>query len=173
MDKKKAIFLDRDGVINEAIVKNGKPHSPKNINELKINPHANELIKYLKFKNYLTLVVTNQPDVERKKTPKKDVIEINNFLQKSLNLDDVFVCYSGDDDCFHRKPNPGMLLDAQKKWNIDLSLSYLIGDRSKDIDAGQKAGVKTIFIDYNYEEKKPIYSNYTVYSLKDIKKIII
>ena len=173
MDKKKAIFLDRDGVINEAIVKNGKPYPPKNINELKINPHAKELIKYLKFKDYLTLVVTNQPDVERKKTPKKDVIEINNFLQKSLNLNDVFVCYSGDDNCSHRKPNPGMLFDAQKKWNIDLSLSYLIGDRSKDIDAGLNAGVKTIFIDYNYNEKKPIYSNYTVYSLKDVKKIII
>tara|TARA_B100001123_G_C15248203_1_gene1001776 strand:- start:1003 stop:1524 length:522 start_codon:yes stop_codon:yes gene_type:complete len=173
MDKKKAIFLDRDGVINEAIVKNGKPYSPNNISELKINPNAKELIKYLKFKDYLTLVVTNQPDVERKKAKKENVIEINNFLKKSLNLDDVFVCYSGDDNCPRRKPNPGMIFDAQKKWDIDLSLSYLIGDRSKDIDAGLNAGVKTIFIDYNYDEKKPIYSNYTVYSLKDVKKIII
>ena len=81
MDKKKAIFLDRDGVINEAIVRNGKPYSPKNINELKINPYAKELIQHLKFKNYLTVVVTNQPDVERKKISKEDVMinTTNNF----------------------------------------------------------------------------------------------
>ena len=172
MDKKKAIFLDRDGVINEVIIRDGKPCSPNNIDELKINPYAKELIQHLKFKNYLTVVVTNQPDVERKKVSKEDVIEINNFLQKSLNLDDVFVCFSDDNNCSHRKPNPGMLLDAQKKWNIDLSFSYLIGDRSKDIEAGIKAGVKTIFIDYNYNEKKPLFSNYTVSSLNDVKKII-
>ena len=65
-----------------------------------------------------------------------------------------------------------MLLDAQKKSNIDLSFSYLVGDRSKDIEAGIKAGVKTIFIDYNYNEKKPLFSNYTVSSLNDVKKII-
>ena len=96
MDKKKAIFLDRDGIINEVIIRDGKPCSPNNIDELKINPYAKELIQHLKFKNYLTLVVTNQPDVERKKISKENVIEINNFLQKSLNLDDVFVCFSDD-----------------------------------------------------------------------------
>ena len=98
-------------------------------------------------------MVTNQPDVSRGKIKKKTVIKMHNYLLSETKLDDIFVCYHDDhDDCKCRKPKPGLLLEAGKKWNIDLKNSYIIGDRLKDIEAGKYAGCKTIFIDWGYEE---------------------
>jgi len=169
---RKAFFFDRDGVLNKSIVKNGKPFSPKNLNEMVLSSYAEEIIFYLKKRNYLILIVTNQPDVKRKKTKLDDVIEINLYLKKKLKVDDIFVCYADKDYSSNRKPKNGMILEAQRKWGIDLKKSYLVGDRSKDIIAGIRSGVKTVFIDNNYKEKKPLYSNYKIKNLKEIKKII-
>ena len=151
---KKAIFFDRDGVLNKTKIIKGLPISPKKLSELKINNYATKLVRNAKLKKYLTIVVTNQPDVSRKKMKKKNAIKINNFIKTKLNLDDLFVCYLKNDKNFRRKPNPGMLLEAKKKWGINFKKSYLIGDRAKDISAGIKVGVKTIFLDNSYKEKK-------------------
>jgi len=153
---KKAIFLDRDGVLNEAFIKEGLPTSPKTFEELKILPDVKEAIIRLKKLNFICLVVTNQPDVARGKINKKTVIKINNFLKNEIELDDFFVCYHDDiDNCNCRKPKPGLLLEASKKWNVDFKKSFMIGDRWRDIQSGEKAGCKTIYLDYNYREKKP------------------
>ena len=153
---KKAIFLDRDGVINKTVIKEGLPFSPPSFVQLEILPGVKESISKLQKLNFVCLVVTNQPDVSRGKIEKKTVIKMNNYLKDEIKLDDFFVCYHDDhDNCECRKPKPGLILDAGKKWNIDLKRSYLIGDRSKDIEAGKNAGCKTIFIDYNYKEIKP------------------
>ena len=169
---RKAFFFDRDGVLNEAIVKLGKPYSPLNVEEMRINAFAKEIILYLKNKEYLIVVVTNQPDVKRKKNTRENIEGINNYLKKELKIDDVFVSYADNDYARDRKPNNGMLIDAKIKWNIDFKKSFLVGDRVKDIIAGVRSGVKTIFLDNGYLEKRPNYSNYTIKSLKEIKKII-
>jgi len=168
----KAFFFDRDGVLNKAIVKLGKPYSPCHFDELVINEYAKEIIKYIKKKKYLTIVVTNQPDVKRKKISRNLVEKINTFLKKKLLFDDLYVCYDDKDYSFFRKPKPGLIFEAKKKWNIDLKKSYIIGDRKKDILSGIKAGVKTIFIDNNYSEQKPVFAHYKIRYLKDLKKII-
>jgi D-glycero-D-manno-heptose 1,7-bisphosphate phosphatase len=153
---KKAIFLDRDGVINKAFIKDGLPKSPNSLSELKILPGVKESILRLKELDFICLVVTNQPDVPRGKINKNTVIEMNNCLKKEIELDDIFVCYHDDkDNCNCRKPKPGLLLQAIKKWNVDFKKSFIVGDRWRDIQAGKKVGCKTIFLDYKYKDIKP------------------
>ena len=170
---KKAVFLDRDGVINEAFIKDGKPSSPHSLNKLKILPGVKESILRLKKLNFICLVVTNQPDVPRGKIKKNTVIKMNNFLKKVIELDDIFVCYHDDkDNCNCRKPKPGLLLQACKKWNVDLKKSFMIGDRNKDIQAGEKAGCKTIYLDYSYKDIKPKNPDYVTDTLLNATYII-
>ena len=170
---KKAIFLDRDGVINKTFIKNSLPISPPSFDLLEILPGVKESILRLKKLNFVCLVVTNQPDVSRGKIEKKTIIKMNNYLKDEIKLDDIFVCYHDDrDKCKCRKPKPGLLLDASKKWDINLKKSYMIGDRWRDIEAGKSVGCKTIFIDYNYKEKKPKNPNFTTSSLLNSVHII-
>lgn len=169
----KAVFLDRDGVINELINKKNKSQSPKSLKELKLKKYIIQVVKYLKLKKYLVIMVTNQPDVSRKILAKTNVEKINLYIKDKIKLDDFFVCYSKNNKCFRRKPNPGMLIDAKNKWNINFKKSYLIGDRKKDIIAGKKVGIKTIFF-LNKNDKKcnQIQSNFQITSLKQISDII-
>ena len=170
---KKAVLLDRDGVINKAIIKNGLPTSPNSFDELEILPDVKESILRLKKLNFICIVVTNQPDVSRGKFSKDTVIKINNFLKKEIKLDDIFVCYHDDkDNCNCRKPKPGLLLQARKKWNVDFKKSFMIGDRWRDIQAGEKVGCKTIYLDYKYNEKKPKKPDFVSDSLLNAAHII-
>ena len=153
---RKAVFLDRDGLINKAFIKNGLPESPNSLSELEILPGVKESISRLKKLNFICLVVTNQPDVQRGKIKKNTIIKMNNFLKKKIELDDIFVCYHDDhDNCNCRKPKPGLLLQARKKWNVDFKKSFIVGDRWRDIQDGKKVGCKTIFLDYKYKDIKP------------------
>ncbi len=168
----KAIFFDRDGVLIEAPVnKQKKPLSVKKVDEVKICEGVEEICKKYRHDFYL-IMITNQPDLQRKKNTKKNIENINLFIKKKLNLNDIFVCYSDDEECFYRKPNPGMLIDAKKKYNIEFNNSYFIGDRWRDIDAGKKIGCKTIFIDRMYNEKLNFKPDYVVKDMKQILKII-
>lgn len=171
---KKAVFLDRDGVLNRVLIKNGKPFPPYDLNNLEILEGAKDTIAALKKSNWLVIVVTNQPDVARKITSKKNVEKINKYLKSILQFDDIYTCYHDNHDfCDCRKPKPGMLVTASKKNNIILQNSYMVGDRWSDIEAGNKAGCKTIFIDYKYKEKKPVNFNYSVKSIYEAAKIIL
>ena len=169
---KKAFFLDRDGILNKAIIKNQKPYAPIKRKDFKINYKFLSVIKYLKSLKYLLIIITNQPDVNKKKVKKSTVNKYNLELKKYFDLDDVYVCFSDNNKNYRRKPNPGMLFEAQKKWNIDFKKSYFIGDRKKDIDAGIKVGVKTIFLDKNYKETKPINYTFKITNLNKVKTIV-
>ena len=170
---RKAIFLDRDGVINKSFIKNGLPFSPTSFAQLKILPGVKESIFRLQKLNFVCLIVTNQPDVSRGQIKKKTVVTMNNYLKDELKLDDIFVCYHDDyDNCECRKPKSGLLLDAGKKWDVDLKESYMIGDRWKDIEAGNRLGCKTIFINRNYKEKKPIDPNFSTDTLLNAVHLI-
>lgn len=168
----KAVFFDRDGILINAVVKDKKPHSIKNLKSIVIKKNIEKIINTIKRKNYLVFMITNQPDVKRKLTKKKNVIKINLFLKKKLKLDDIFVCYESNNNCYRKKPNPGMIYDAKEKWKINLKKSYLIGDRWKDIEAGNRAGVITIYKDCNYDEKKPRKYNYIIKKLREIEYLI-
>ena len=151
--KNKAVFLDRDGVLNKAIVRNGKPYPPDSLAEFEFLPHVEEVLPPLKAAGYLLIVVTNQPDVGRGTQHKSVVEEMHDLLKRELPLDAIYVCYHGyDGECDCRKPKPGMLVKASRDHKIDLIQSYMVGDRSKDIDAGNASGCRTVFIEYSYCE---------------------
>ncbi len=170
--KRKCIFFDRDGtLIDTPINKSLKPKSFNNLNQIHLRKDVIETCSFLK-KKYLLMLFTNQPDVSRGKNSKINVENINFFLKRKLCLDDILVNYSDNENDYFRKPGPGMLYYAEKKFNINLKLSYVVGDRWRDIDAGSAAKCKTIFIDRNYNEKLNCKPNFTVKSIKQILNFI-
>ncbi len=149
----RAVFLDRDGVLNRAMVREGRPHEPKSVAELELLPGVSGALTALKAGGFYLIVVTNQPNVARGKQRREVVEAMNAALKTRLPLDDIFVCYHDDPDhCECRKPRPGLLMRATEKYAIDLSMSYIVGDRWRDIEAGCHAGCHTILIDYHYAE---------------------
>jgi D-glycero-D-manno-heptose 1,7-bisphosphate phosphatase len=148
-----AVFLDRDGILNRAIVRNGKPYPPSRLEELEILPGAITSLQELQAAGFLLIGITNQPDVARGKQSREEVELINARILEFLPVREFFVCYHDDaDHCECRKPKPGLILRAADKYRLDLSRSWMIGDRWKDIAAGQAAGLRTIFVDYHYSE---------------------
>jgi len=153
---RRAVFLDRDGVLNRAIVREGKPYPPKSSDELELIPGAAAELERLKAAGFLLIVVTNQPDVARGKQEVGAVEAMHARLARELPIDDVFVCFHDDADaCDCRKPAPGLIEQATRRYGLDLGRSFLIGDRWRDVAAGRRAGVRTAFIDYQYREPRP------------------
>jgi|TARA_B110000483_G_scaffold243592_1_gene334382 D-glycero-D-manno-heptose 1,7-bisphosphate phosphatase len=169
--KKPAIFFDRDGTLVKTNVKNNKPLAINNIDKLHIFKKSYKICNLLKEK-YKIFIITNQPDVEKKKVKKKDVVFINNKIRKELDITKVYNCYCTSNSCKFRKPNSGMITKAAKEFNIDLKKSYMIGDRWKDISSGNKARCKTILIKRKYSEVAKCNPNYIVSNLGEILNII-
>ena len=171
----KAIFLDRDGVINKSLVTNGKPYAPRTIKDFKIIPGVQKALLDSRSKGFLNIVVTNQPDIS---TGTLDISIINDmhfYMMNYLAIDHIEVCpHLESDNCNCRKPDIGMLLKASKIFNIDLTHSFMVGDRWRDVLCGQRAQcLKTFFIDYGYNEKKPEGSYIAVRDLKEAVEIIL
>lgn len=170
---KRAVFLDRDGVINPSVVRDGKPYPPATVEEFRLLPRVREACEQLKSAGFLLIVVTNQPDVARGTQLQSTVEEMHALLRKWIPVDDVVACYHDGDDCDCRKPKPGMLLSSAKKHNIDLTSSYMVGDRWRDVDCGARAGCTTVFIDYGYAEALRAQPDYIVADLASAAEIII
>ena len=166
---RRAVFLDRDGVLNRAIVRNGTPHPPANLAELEIVPDASRALEDLKAAGFLLIGVTNQPDVARGTQSRAVVESINAALLASLPLQEILVCYHDDGDgCDCRKPRPGLLFQGSVRHALDLSSSFIVGDRWKDVETGRRAGCATIFLDYDYGERGPDSPpDYTAHSLSE------
>ena len=155
---KRAVFLDRDGVLNRATVDaKGVPHPPDTVEELEIYAEAPACLARLRDAGFLTIVVTNQPDVARGTQTRAVVDAINQRLAALMPLDDIEVCDHDGNGCDCRKPKPGMLLRAAARHGVDVAASYMVGDRYKDIEAGQRAGcAASIWIDHgNDGERAP------------------
>ncbi len=166
--KCRAVFLDRDGVLNEAVIRDGKPYPPSSIAELVIAPEIKPALLLLRNAGFLLIVVSNQPDVRRGKTAREDVEAINAALCAQLPLDEIRTCYHDDaDQCSCRKPAPGMLLEAALAHKLDLPASFIVGDRWRDVEAGFRAGCKTVFLDRGYREKRPDRADAVVRSLPE------
>lgn len=145
-----AVFLDRDGVINRAVVRDGKPYPPADLASFEILPGVPEALDRLRAAGFLLIVVTNQPDVARG-TQKLAVVEaMHERLRAELPLDGIEMCHDEESDRY--KPRPGMLRDAAREWGIDLTRSVMIGDRWRDVDCGKAASCFTVLIDRGYAE---------------------
>ena len=171
---RKAVFLDRDGVLNASVIRQGKPYPPDSLAELRILPGVVEALSNLHAAGYVNIVVTNQPDVRKGKQTIEVVEAMNNRLRGELSLDEVKVCYHTDDQqCSCRKPKPGMLLEAAVDHDLDLRESFLVGDRWRDVAAGQAAGCRCFFVDYEYREQRPEQPYIAVKSLSEAAHLIL
>jgi len=152
---RRAIFLDRDGVLNRALVHEGRPYPPDTLEKFEILPGVPEALGRLHDAGFLLIGATNQPDVARG-TQRRELIEaMNALLLAESPITAILVCYEDGDDCPRRKPNPGLLLEAAEQYGIDLAASFMVGDRWRDIEAGRRAGCRTVFIDRAYTERRP------------------
>lgn len=149
----KAVFLDRDGVLNEAIVRDGKAYSPASVDEVIVPRGASEALTVLREHGFCLVMVTNQPDIARGKAKRETIHKINQHLRRLLSLDAVELCDHDDaDNCDCRKPKPGMILRAAARDCIALSESFMVGDQWRDIEAGRRAGCRTVLIGDGYAE---------------------
>jgi D-glycero-D-manno-heptose 1,7-bisphosphate phosphatase len=163
---RRAVFLDRDGVLNRALVVDGKPLPPGSVAALEVLPGVEEACRQLRDAGLLLIVVTNQPDVARGTQTMAEVKALNDELSSRLPLDEIRVCVHDEEDrCECRKPAPGMLLDASREHGIDLEHSVMVGDRWRDVEAGRRAGCKTVFVDWGYSERPPEAPDLTVRGL--------
>lgn len=167
MGKVKATFLDEDGVLNSVVMINNKPATPTTLDHLSIPSEVRPCLDRLKAAGYLLICITNKPDVERGLMTQEAVDAMLSKLRQELPLDDIYVGYHKGDPYY--KPNAGSLLDAAKKYNIDLSQSVMVGDRRTDVQCGQSAGCRTIWINryYPLEEAPNPPADFTAESLTD------
>lgn len=168
----RAVFLDRDGVINPVVLKNGKPYPPMPA-DYTFFPEAKAAIHNLKQHGFKVFIFTNQPDVTKKTITQDQLNSIHQKVYDVLEVDDIATCIHIDsDNCTCRKPKPGMIIELTNKWQVDLEKSFVIGDRWRDIEAGESAGCKTILIGDGYNEKK-ISANWNSKNIAEAAEIIL
>lgn len=163
---KPAVFLDRDGVINRAVVRSGLPYSPTTVNEVEVLPGVPEALGRLRAAGYGLVVVTNQPDVARGKQTEAGVQAIHEHLATLIDVDEFRTCFHDDaDGCLCRKPAPGLLM-AEPRYALQHSV--IVGDRWRDIEAGHRAGCRaTVFVDYGYDDPRRVDADVRVHSLAE------
>ena len=174
---RRAVFLDRDGVINRALIREGKPYPAASVREFEILPGVEEACGKLKQAGFLLVVATNQPDVGRGTIRRENVEAIHAHLCRILPMiDRVEVSYdSGNEQppSEFRKPRPGLLLRAARDLGIDLARSFMVGDRWRDIDCGHAAGCTTVLVDYSYAEALRQPPHYRVKNLLEAAELIV
>ena len=171
---RRAVFLDRDGVINGACVRDGKPYPPDSLEQFEILPGVPAALERLRNAGFLNVIVTNQPDVATGKTRREAVEAMHARIREKLHIDAIKVCFHADSaNCACRKPRPGMLLEAARELQIDLAASFIVGDRWRDVGAGHAAGCKSYFVDYHYAEKRPDQPYVAVQSLPEAVAFIL
>lgn len=173
-EKRKAVFLDRDGVLVRTEIRDGKPYAALALSDFDILPEAPQAVQALKSAGYVTVLVTNQPELARGNVDQATMDAMHAALGTALPLDDVRVCpHDSDDGCGCRKPAPGMLLDAARDLGLDLTESYMVGDRWRDVGAGRAAGCRTILIERGYTEPEREIPDFTVGDIAEAARLIL
>jgi D-glycero-D-manno-heptose 1,7-bisphosphate phosphatase len=171
---RRAVFLDRDGVINANLERDGRPVAPTTLAEFRLLPGVEDAVRQLKERGYLVIVITNQPDVANGLTERATVEAMHEAVRSRLLIDDIKVCFHNDAaGCDCRKPKPGLILAAAAEHDIDLAQSHVVGDRWRDVAAGKAAGCFTIFIDYGYKQDGPNFPDLVMKSLPDAAASIL
>ena len=165
-DGKPAVFLDRDGVINKTLIRDGKPFAPTTINDLQLLEGVAEAVNILQDLDLELIIVTNQPDVARGVITQQQLAGFHEKISRETGLRHFYACIHEDEDrCDCRKPKTGLLRAAATDLDVNFEISYMVGDRWKDIQAGQELGCSCFFIDYQYSERRPLPPFSTVTSL--------
>ena len=171
----KAVFLDRDGVLTIPLFRHGRSYAATDLKGFKIYPESKEALHLLKKAGFLLVIVTNQPDINRGIITKSTMELMNSSLAERLPIDTIKICpHIREENCLCRKPKPGLLMEACAEFGIDTLQSYMIGDRSSDMEAGRSLSCKTIFIDLGYTaEKKPSQMDFQCKGILEATKWIL
>jgi D-glycero-D-manno-heptose 1,7-bisphosphate phosphatase len=170
----KVVFLDRDGVLVIPEFRDGRSYAPTRLEDYRFYPEAPHALFRLKAAGYKLVVVTNQPDVGKGLIPQVVADEMHERLRKIFPVDLIKACFHTQTaNCTCRKPKPGMLLDAARELGLDLEKSYMVGDRVSDVEAGEAAGCRTVFIDLGYDEQKPVSPTFVVRSIAEAATCIL
>jgi D-glycero-D-manno-heptose 1,7-bisphosphate phosphatase len=171
---RRAVFLDRDGVLNRAYERGGITYPPASVGEVELLDDVPEALALLKQHGWLLIAVTNQPDVARGTQTREAVEQINQRVAAQLPLSAIFTCFHDNQDgCNCRKPQPGMLVEAAEVYQIDLANSFMVGDRWSDIVAGHAAGCRTFLIDLPYSQRQRCAPDFMVANLLEAAHQII
>ena len=171
-DGRRAVFLDRDGVLNRLVMRDGSPSSPRTIEEFEWEDGVVEAVERLKEYGFVNIVATNQPDIARGKMSEESLKAMTARVYSDIRIDEVRICPHDDaDGCICRKPKPGMLLQAVKRWAINCSRSFMVGDSWKDMGAGRAAGCTTILLDRPHNQG--VLCDYRLPGLKEAVELII
>jgi D-glycero-D-manno-heptose 1,7-bisphosphate phosphatase len=163
-----AVFLDRDGVINKTFLQDGVSHPPDHLDDFEFLPGVREAARRLAAAAWPLVVVTNQPDVARGVQTRERVEAMNLQLRNHLPVLDVLTCYhDSGDHCACRKPRPGMLLEAARRWQLDLGRSVMVGDRWSDVVAGQAAGCTAVLVVTPYSARERCQPDHCVNDLPE------
>jgi D-glycero-D-manno-heptose 1,7-bisphosphate phosphatase len=171
-----AVFLDRDGTLNVQNIRNGQPFAAEKLEEFRLFEGVPEACRALKAAGYFLVVVTNQPEVGRGTLPEAVVDAIHARLRSLVpQIDRIEACYDPGrgEISRRRKPEPGMILDAAEALGIDLSRSWMIGDRWRDVQCGRNAGVRTVFIEFGYSDEVESKPDYTVKTFPEAVSVIL
>jgi D-glycero-D-manno-heptose 1,7-bisphosphate phosphatase len=168
------VFLDRDGVLIKTDVKKNKPVGIKHIDEVVYLDGVEKSIELFYLNSILPIIITNQPNVARQETTVYEVNEIHKKIKEDLKIENIYCCFHDDVDCCScRKPKNGLIKKGLAQLDFVPKTFYLVGDRWKDIRAGQESGCQCFFIDYSYDEKQPKEPFTRVQSLSEAADIII
>jgi D-glycero-D-manno-heptose 1,7-bisphosphate phosphatase len=171
--RRQAIFLDRDGVLIRSALRDGRPVAVTCADEVEILDGVEEACSAFAKLGFLLVMITNQPDIARKCISEKFVHDTNSRLKRLLALDAVELCPHDDGDgCDCRKPKPGLITRAAQRLSINLTSSIVVGDRWRDIEAGKRAGCRTILVDWGHDEDKGVKPDHIVTSLLDAVELI-
>lgn len=171
---KPAVFFDRDGVITIPIRVRGKGFAPRNLEDFKFYDDSIKSLERIKSAGFISIVVSNQPDVATGLLPIKVLEEMNAILLSSLAVNDVINCqHTSENECLCRKPKPGMIFTAVEKHGIDLSRSWIVGDRDSDIEAGISAGLRSVFINRDWINEAGSKATFECKSLNDAVNFIL
>ena len=173
MDKEgRAVFLDRDGVINEIVRRDGRPASPRTLDEFRFVDDVDKALKRLRGGEYRLFVVSNQPDVTQGLLAQSALEQMTHGIKTSMPIDRVMTCIHDDHDgCTCRKPKPGMLHEVAVSEGIDLFRSFVIGDSWKDVQAGRNAGCATILLRREYN--RGVEADYSVENMAEAVDLIL
>jgi len=175
---RRAVFLDRDGVINRVVVRNGMPYPPSDVEEFELYEDVRDGCARLKAANFLLVVITNQPDVGRGIQSREAVEAMNLKMQSAVPLlDRIEICYHAGErygqPCDCRKPRPGLILHATAELSIDPKTSYVIGDRWRDVDCAHAAGCRAILIQRGYKENLREAPDFTVANFNEAVSAVL
>jgi D-glycero-D-manno-heptose 1,7-bisphosphate phosphatase len=172
-ERTKAVFFDRDGVINGTVFRKGAQRAPQDMSEFAYLDGVASTLAALRDRGYLLLVCTNQPDVARGWQTRDQVLEFHARIERELPVSGIYACFHDDaHDCECRKPKPGLIHQAGRHFNVDYAQSFMIGDRWTDIEAGRAAGCRTVYLRHAHDSEDAHAPDFEIRSIAELLAII-